>query len=223
MFSPRSFIVLIATFRSMIQINFVCAVSLMSKFTVFNIRIQLLQRYLKFSFLGELHMYLWQKSIYNLCESASAYSVLGHQSVFTSIPYSLGQYSFLVSQSCLCNEASIKNPEGQIFGPFWRITISKKQTTSTCSCARLQAPLLELYPMYLFIWLLMHILWYLCNKLLMVSKQVSPSFVSCSNKLNLRKGLWEPLIYNQSGRSTDDNQGLHLASQVEVIPVELSS
>ena len=39
MFSPRSFIVLIATFRSMIQINFVCAVSLMSKFTVFHIRI----------------------------------------------------------------------------------------------------------------------------------------------------------------------------------------
>ena len=47
--------------------------------------------------------------------------------------------------------------------------------------------------------------------------------MSCSNKLNLRKGLWEPLIYNQSGRSTDDNQGLHLAPQVEVIPVELSS
>lgn len=46
--------------------------------------------------------------------------------------------------------------------------------------------------------------------------------MSCSNKLNLRKGLWEPLIYNQSGRSTDDNRGLHLASQVEVVPVELS-
>ena len=121
MFSPRSFIVLIATFRSMIQINFVCAVSLMSKFTVFHIRIQLLQRYLKFSFLGKLYMYLWQKSIYNLCESASAYSVLGHQSVFTSIPYSLGQYSFLVSQSCLCNEASIKTPKDRslvLFGEF---------------------------------------------------------------------------------------------------------
>ena len=66
-----------------------------------------------------------------------------------------------------------------------------------------------------FFWLLYPLISFVVNWYL-VSKWVFLSSVSCSNKLvEPEEGSWEPLIYSQSVKSTGNNLGLQLVSQVE--------
>lgn len=118
-------------------------------------------------------------------------------------------------QSCLYNEASLKSQNDEVQRSSVLVASHTRRVAhssfygDSSSCAQ---NTFGPHPMYLFTWLFICI--YIISWQVQVNVFLWVLWASRANKLNLRKGSWEPPIYSQLVWSTASNLGLQLGSQV---------